>query len=210
MNIRTLVVSLLCPLFAVACDIDDGTISERELDAAFEDDLAEELADDCDGPACEFTAFTCGDGELNAGEQCDDGNSDAGDGCEACRVRPVTDIFGSNGAPAGDDCEGPACKFAAFTCGDGELDAGEQCDDGNGDAGDGCEACRIRPATDIFGSNGAPSGDECDGPACELAAFTCGDGALDAGEQCDDGNSDAGDGCEACRIRPATDIFGTP
>ena len=95
MNIRTLVVSLLCPLFAVACDIDDGTISERELDAAFEDDLADDLADDCDGPACDLTAFTCGDGELDPGEQCDDGNGAAGDGCEACRIRPATDIFGA-------------------------------------------------------------------------------------------------------------------
>ena|SRR3989344_487055 len=60
-------------------------------------------------------------------------------------------------------------------CGDGTLDAGEQCDDGNTTNGDGCSAqCTI----------------EQDEPQC-------GDGTLDAGEQCDDGNTTNGDGCSA-------------
>ena len=65
-------------------------------------------------------------------------------------------------------------------CGDGIVDSGEQCDDGNNIDGDGCSAdCQREPT-----------------PAC-------GDGNLDPGEQCDDGNTVAGDGCSAtCTIEP--------
>lgn len=57
-------------------------------------------------------------------------------------------------------------------CGDGYLDPGEQCDDGNNANGDGCSAiCTVEPV--------------------------CGDGILQAGEQCDDGNTFDGDGCSA-------------
>jgi cysteine-rich repeat protein len=56
------------------------------------------------------------------------------------------------------------------TCGNGRLDLGEVCDDGNNVSGDGCPA-------------------DC-GPAC-------GDGIRDPGEACDDGNTVGGDGCSA-------------
>ena len=61
-------------------------------------------------------------------------------------------------------------------CGDGNLDPGEECDDGNNIDGDGCSAvCTIEPY--------------------------CGDGNLDPGEECDDGNNIDGDGCNAdCMI----------
>lgn len=61
-------------------------------------------------------------------------------------------------------------RFSAshVRCGDGVLDDGEQCDDGNFESGDGCNACRLP---------------------------RCGDGVVDPGEECDDGNGDAGDGC---------------
>ena len=61
-------------------------------------------------------------------------------------------------------------------CGNGVVERGEQCDDGNTTAGDGCDAaCRVEPI--------------------------CGDGVIDAGEECDDGNNDNGDGCDAvCRV----------
>ncbi|MGH7894582.1 MAG: DUF4215 domain-containing protein, partial [Candidatus Binatia bacterium] len=72
--------------------------------------------------------------------------------------------------------ESASCLTAATTCGDGTLDPGEQCDDGNYVSGDGCSA------------------------ACELEG-TCGDGTIGAGEQCDDGNATSGDGCSAaCQL----------
>ena len=65
------------------------------------------------------------------------------------------------------DCDDPVFDG----CRDGDLDPGEQCDDGNPFAGDGCRA------------------------DCTLEV--CGDGLLDAGEDCDDGNTADGDECPA-------------
>ena len=60
-------------------------------------------------------------------------------------------------------------------CGDGVLDTGEQCDDGNTNSGDGCSAtCTI-----------------------ETAPAVCGDGVPAGTEQCDDGNTTSGDGCSS-------------
>ncbi|MBV8760464.1 MAG: DUF4215 domain-containing protein [Deltaproteobacteria bacterium] len=60
-------------------------------------------------------------------------------------------------------------------CGDGTLDTGEQCDDGNTTSGDGCSAtCTI-----------------------ETPANVCGDGHVGGTEQCDDGNTTSGDGCSS-------------
>ncbi|MFY2560728.1 tandem-95 repeat protein [Corallococcus terminator] len=77
-------------------------------------------------------------------------------------------------------------------CGDGSVDSGEVCDDGNRVAGDGCRA-------------------DCQG------LEVCGDGLVDSivGEQCDDGNTTPGDGCDAtCQLDafsnvPPTLISGT-
>ncbi|AGC43165.1 hypothetical protein MYSTI_01833 [Myxococcus stipitatus DSM 14675] len=77
-------------------------------------------------------------------------------------------------------------------CGDGYLDSGEVCDDGNRAAGDGCRA-------------------DCRG------VEVCGDGLVDsaAGEQCDDGGRTPGDGCDAdCQLdafenTPPTLVSGT-
>ncbi|KHO45314.1 MAG: hypothetical protein QS98_C0011G0009 [archaeon GW2011_AR3] len=61
-------------------------------------------------------------------------------------------------------------------CGDGQVQPGEECDDGNTDDGDGCSSvCLIEEEGDPF----------------------CGDGNLDTFEQCDDGNNADGDGCSA-------------
>ena len=70
-----------------------------------------------------------------------------------------------SGNPTGD---GRIC--VAGTCGNGRLDPGEICDDGNNRSGDGCPADCTRP---------------------------CGDGVLDPGEICDDGNIYDNDGCSA-------------
>ncbi|HUS27159.1 MAG TPA: DUF4215 domain-containing protein [Kofleriaceae bacterium] len=60
-------------------------------------------------------------------------------------------------------------------CGNGIVEAGEQCDDGNTLPGDGC----------------------CD--LCEIEVPVCGNGIKELGEECDDGNLVNGDGCStAC------------
>ncbi len=90
-------------------------------------------------------------------------------------------------------------SVCAPPCGDGVLDAGEQCDDGNTVGGDGCtEECVVE---DGWGCDGEPS--DC--------TFLCGNGVYDAGEQCDDGNDVDGDGCSAsCEIeRLALALYST-
>ncbi len=61
----------------------------------------------------------------------------------------------------------------AAGCGNGAVDAGELCDDGNLIGCDGCSA------------------------TCQEIEGVCGDGTSECAEQCDDGNATDGDGCDA-------------
>jgi len=89
----------------------------------------------------------CGNGIVEAPEECDDGNTTNCDNCSA------------------------QCKIEHPVCGDGKLDCREECDDGNTSSGDGCSStCRRE---------------------------ICGNGIVEAGEQCDDGNTVDGDGCSS-------------
>ncbi|MDY0001336.1 MAG: DUF4215 domain-containing protein [Polyangia bacterium] len=137
----------------------------------------------------------CGNEALDPGEVCDDGNWVAGDGCspdclsdESCG-NGITDVAASEGCDCGQDattmptsCDYPnghplgSCTIDCQTkyCGNGVLNEGEVCDDGNTASGDGCSAdCRSEEI--------------------------CGNGYVDAvvGEQCDDGNSASHDGCNS-------------
>ncbi len=93
----------------------------------------------------------CGNGRVEAGEECDDGNNFPGDGCNA------------------------TCT-SDESCGNGIVDPAESCDDGNLVPGDGCDQiCRREEG--------------------------CGNGIVEVGEQCDDGNATNGDGCSAECLR---------
>ncbi len=122
---------------------------------------------------------TCADGTLCPGDEVCDGTgscvdpvaltscADADDGA-TCQV--------TAGVPG--ECHANVCRLPG--CGNGALDGGEACDDGNNVGGDGCAAdCRS---------------DE-----------RCGNGVVDGprGEQCDDGNLVDGDDCQATCLRPA-------
>ena len=73
-------------------------------------------------------------------------------------------------------------------CGNGHLDPGEECDDGNAAPLDGCSAvCQI----ECFETCGA-----C-GIVGPCRGAYCGNGRLDPGEVCDDWNDSSGDGCSA-------------
>lgn len=107
-------------------------------------------------------------------------------------------------------------------CGDGDVNGGDECDDGNGIEADGCdndctfscvdsaacddgELCNGEELCDTAAhicvqSTSAPDGtdcalmSQCRAGACAL--FGCGDGAVAAPEQCDDANLIEGDGCD--------------
>jgi cysteine-rich repeat protein len=108
---------------------------------------------DIDVFAGHIATDTCGNGALDAFEECDDGNTLDGDSCSG------------------------AC--AVTLCGNGLLDGVEPCDDGNIQSGDGCsQTCRLE---------------------------VCGDGVFQPGnrEECDDGNLTPGDGCStSCQAEP--------
>ncbi len=69
-------------------------------------------------------------------------------------------------------------------CGNGTIDDGEACDDGNPNDGDGCSAsCVVE-----------------EGWACPIVGATCekcGNGIKESTEGCDDGNLVSGDGCDS-------------
>jgi len=87
-------------------------------------------------------------------------------------------------------------------CGNGIVEPGEQCDDGNLVNGDGCHADCTLPRC---GDGLLDPGEQCDdgnlvnGDGCHANCTLprCGDGLLDPGEQCDDGNLVNGDGCSS-------------
>jgi cysteine-rich repeat protein len=83
-----------------------------------------------------------------------------------CKDDPQTRPDDNTDTPVVEDEDPPPC-------GDGDLDDGEQCDDGAGNSDDAPDACRT---------------------TCLLP--TCGDGVVDGGEGCDDGDLWGGDGCD--------------
>ncbi len=88
---------------------------------------------------------------------------------------------------------------AVALCGNGILDPGEDCDDGNSLDGDGCSAtCSIE------------SGWSCSGQPSSCTPI-CGDGLVLGGEECDDGNTLTGDGCSStCAIESGYTCSGSP
>jgi cysteine-rich repeat protein len=149
----------------------------------------------CAGGPC---PTRCGNSIVEQGEACDDGNQLGADGCngtctsdESCGNGIVElaeqcdcgDVDRPGPATCGDTINGGAiCSDTCGLrrCGDGSMDPGEACDDGNNVAGDGCNF-------------------DC------TSSETCGNGVLDyfAGELCDDGNTRNRDGCGGT-CRPET------
>lgn len=145
----------------------DGELSNKDIDCEVEAD-GTECDDDriCVDGAC--VSSICGDGYVDPldDEECEDGNDEPGDGCTACRFDCVDDVDCDatdpcvgvyscvdnacalgDPLPAGTPCEtdevpdgvcnaSGACAPAG--CGNGVVDAGEDCDDMNEVDSDGC------------------------------------------------------------------------
>jgi cysteine-rich repeat protein len=102
-------------------------------------------------------------------------------GCSSSKTIPSDDAGGihfDSGPEAGTD-GGPPVDMNVPECGNGVLEPGEVCDDGNTVDTDACTNTCERSPTMPY----------------------CGDGRVDAPEECDDGENFSGDGCSAsCRV----------
>jgi cysteine-rich repeat protein len=145
----------------------------------------------------------CGNGRIDAGEQCDDGNVAAGDGCTlACTICGDGRLTPPEQCDAGGLADGDGCEADCTLprCGNAIVDPDEQCDDGNADPSDGCtNACTscgndtVTPPEECDDGN-LVSNDGCD---ANCTATACGNGVVTSPEECDDGSLASGDGCDA-------------
>jgi len=154
------------------------------------------------------TPPSCGDGQLDPGEQCDDGpnNSDQA----ACKLDCTPQSCGDGDLGPGELCDdgnpedADACTAACVpnVCGDGLVNVGvEACDDGDDDELDACTpACALNVCGDGLMNIGVEACDDGTATAtCDDDCTTpkCGDGLVNtaAGEACDDGNDIDTDSC---------------
>ena len=176
---------------------------ERTSDEAFAYGLIDKIEK---GEGCEYTEdnkswcttnckiATCGNGQLDAHEQCDPS-------------APAT-----NGNQP-DRCQ-ETCRLSG--CGDGYLDPGEDCDDGNTSDDDFCTSKCKRPRC---GDGIVSAGEVCDdgnntgqyggcGFGCSYFAPRCGDKIVDAAhEQCDDGDGLNTSGYGRCNPDCTRDVY---
>jgi len=178
----------------------------------------------CAGLGCGGTAFKSGrPGEKDSGfaqlpsaDAVASGAPETSDADAAFAGPEASDAFALASATpetgevfAAADARSASRDLANPKCGNGIIDPGEECDDGNTYPGDGCSAlCQVDNCR--FG--------------CWCTAFSarevCGDGVLTHFEVCDDGNTNSGDGCASdcytvepgyrCAVlgRPCTPICG--
>ncbi len=141
---------------------------------------------------------------------CTPGDTYSSDNCSASEMLVSITCFGGVDEEC-DLAEGnslepdAACRPDCRTpyCGDGVVDTGEECDDGNRVTDDGCSnICRLPACGDgvLQGDEVCDDGDgnsDTEPDACRTTCVpaACGDLVVDDGEECDDGNDVRDDGC---------------
>ncbi len=165
-------------------DDDDNCVDAANAEQADGDDDA--IGDACDNCVADANAGQENQDGDALGDLCDDCVNDAendkdGDGVcgdvDACPNSRLGAAVDATGCPPG--TTPPPPPPPGPSCGDGNVDVGEACDDGGESA-----TCNVN---------------------CTVLA--CGDGVLNAtaGEACDDGNTADGDGCSAtCTVEALT------
>jgi cysteine-rich repeat protein len=190
----TVTTSTLEPIGACCAGTGCFEISRNYCEGEFQGSYKGD-ASSCDEP---LICSNCGDGCLQFGETCDDGDTANGDGCDS-KCSQENCFSCSIGQPSSDrgvGCYGPSVCFATrgnrctSVCGNGALEPGEECDDGNTAAGDCCAAdCTsiggdtLSPSCRWIVCAGSPDGDVRvrSGRGSTMNANACGDTAKLAG-----------------------------
>jgi cysteine-rich repeat protein len=125
---------------------------------------------------------------------------------------PLPDCVVAEAVRAGEsmarDFYGATPAQRVFLCGNGFIDLGEECDDGNTDPSDACtNTCQNAKCGDGIvevGVEECDDGNRVNDDACsnKCTRTSCGDGVVQAGEECDDGNNIPNDGCTNCMLDP--------
>lgn len=164
-----------------------------------------------DGTSCKDpgVCVNCGDGCLDFGEQCDDGDTGNDDGCNAdCQEEPCFDCQTVQPSNINGFCSGPStCQAVSAPecshCGNEEVEAGEDCDDGNTANGDCCSAnCKFDTAGASCSDGVFCNGDEtCNGEGTCLFS--------EVGRSCSELSSQCGIGycdleADACAVDTAS------
>lgn len=177
------------------------------------DTLFDETCDGGSGCSAECTLL-CGNGVLDAGEQCDNGTCNSNTVPNACRTNCKYPTCGDGVRDSGEQCDTgantPYCQSCIVRCGNGVVEPGEECDNGIYNTNTIPNSCRTNCLLFHCGDGVLDYLEECDNglansntsDACRTWCRIpkCGDGIVDTGdkEQCDDGNTLDGDGCDSC------------
>ncbi len=165
----------------------------------------------CEGEPSHCSTL-CGNGNLDPGEECD-GTNLAGQDCSS-----LNQGFDSGTLTCLLSCRFDTTQCRSVGCGNGTLDPGEECDDGNQSNEDAClNNCRDATCGDghvYQGHEECDDGNTSDRDACltDCTRARCGDGFIEDGlEECDDGNTHSQDGCSSgCSVEPGWACQGMP
>ena len=155
---------------------------DQDLDGDVDcDDFTPPISSQCVG------APECGNGFLEAGEECEDGNTLSGDCCSALCTFEVLDS--TCGDPAGTDCDGPDSCDGQGVCQDNLVPAAVACGNPAMTECNGPDSC---DGEGICQENLAPSGQSCG----NLAASACnGADSCDAQGICQENLQPPGSAC---------------
>ncbi len=192
-----------------ACGTVDAEVCNDTIDNDGDGDT------DCDDTDCAGDASCTADAEIcdDTIDNDDDGDIDCDDtdcaddaacatAVEICDDETDNDDDGDVDCDDADCADDAACEETAV-CGDGTVDDGEACDDGDANSDTDPDACRTTCEVAACGDGVTDAGEDCDGgdqcdDACVFTDF-CGNGRVDDGETCDDGLNNSNSIPNACR-----------